>query len=199
MQLVGYGIGFILMGAVFLGMAPGPPPAETSLGHAQGRIRDVEIEYNRGRSGTIKIPESATFRLDDGSDRRYYLSPPGPFEELADGLVYAEASIFEPVVRVSYETVESGGGHHVFNLEVGDRSLVEYSEVAGARRTDARLFPRFALFFFVAGILLLARAYQRRDESPAEWRPAPEFTRARRVYGRLRLHRVFGPVERWFG
>lgn len=197
-ELVGYGIGFVLMGAVFLGMTPGPPPAEAALGHAEGRISDVEIEYDRGRSGTIKIPESATFHLDDGSDRRYYLSAPGPFEDLADELVYAEASIFEPVVRVSYETVDSGGDHQVFDLRVGDRTLVEYSEIAGARRDDARLLPRFALFFFVAGIVLLARAYKRRDEKPVEWRPKSPFTKARRTYGRLRLHRVFGPVDRWF-
>jgi hypothetical protein len=197
-RLVGLGLGFLLLGIGFLATIPGQPPVQADLGRALGQITAVEIEYDRGRYGGSKLPEAATFEL-EGSRRRYYLVAPGPFEKVADELVYAEASIFEPLVSVAYETAESGGTHQVFELTVGETRLVEYTEVAELRRAENRLLPRFGLISLAAGVFLLTRAYKRRKEGPVEWRPKPSFVRARRTYSRLRLHRVFGPVERWFG
>lgn len=179
---------------------PVPPPAESALQRTEGRLTKLDAlgEYQRGG------PYALRFRLDDGSKRTYYFdSRDGDISEVLDGFHYSRISIHKPVIQLLFDpdssTSESGTDFRVFDISVAGRSLATYEGAIKNRNT----FPgwSFAIFalLLAEGLLFLRYAYKHRNDRPDYWVTKVPSGKGRRGYQRLRLHRVFGPVERWFG
>jgi hypothetical protein len=179
---------------------PVPPPPKSELHRSEGRLIKLDALGENQRGG----PYALRFRLDDGSKRTYYFdSLDGDIVEVLNGFKYSRISIHKPPILLSYDpdrmTSESGTDFRVFDISVAGITLATYEGAVKNRST----FPgwSFAIFALVLteGLLFLRIAYKRRNYQPDDWVNRVPSGKGRRGYQRLRLHRVFGPVDRWFG